>query len=494
MTAKDISDHIQREGLSFLRPVAGPAAPTKRCSGQNQECVPCAKTLRKCNGSVANEAPLTRVRVKADGNNCLDTEALLKQVSRRNDGTIGYEEFRDFAALVPLNACVLSYWADATKTSACFDTGTCFTSPPVDLRVAMPAAAAHAAVRWRKLAAKSAKERAAAASAMAQASPLNHLVAGTVAGGLSRTLTAPLETVRIRLATGQVPAHVSAAPAVVVPAGGAAVAVANGPNPGRVGRVMSHIVRSEGVRGLWSGNVATVLRFAPTKGIDFYSFEMFKGILARVSGRDEVTPVQAIGAGAAAGASSTLLLYPLEVVRTRMICDPSVNAQGGVAGVAASLRDVVRRSGVRGLYRGLGPTLLGIIPEAGITYGTYDLLKRKMLVAKRTRVARKRAGGKPATAMDAPDVTLAAWEGVVCGIVAALFGQTASYPLETLGRRRALGIAAAAGGGFKNAAGPRAALAAFSGLYAGWGTASVRVVPMAFLSFGTYEAMRFALQ
>ena len=39
-------------------------------------------------------------------------------------------------------------------------------------------------------------------SADAATSPLSHLVAGSIAGGLSRTAVAPLETVRVRLMTG----------------------------------------------------------------------------------------------------------------------------------------------------------------------------------------------------------------------------------------------------------------------------------------------------
>lgn len=38
--------------------------------------------------------------------------------------------------------------------------------------------------------------------------------------------------------------------------------------------------------------------------------------------------------------------------------------------------DIVRTRGFRGLYAGLSPTLVEIIPYAGLQFGTYDTFKR----------------------------------------------------------------------------------------------------------------------
>ena len=486
-----LTEHIQKNGICFLRPVtnATACAPTQKIQGA---CPPTA-----CPPEITNEAPLTKVRVPKSCEQ-FDTKAMLTRVSRRSDNTIGYEEFRDFVSHVPLNACQWKYWADPT-TGACIDTGTCFTCPPRDARdvdTAFKAAVAAKHWRWRAKKKREATIAAEQKKVASQGNPISHLIAGTTAGAFSRTVTAPLETVRIRLATGQVPTHLTAhAGSAAVGGGGGGgggVAVAtktvalNGGE--RAVRLMQHIVRDEGVKGLWSGNVATVMRFAPTKGIDFFSYEMYKRLLMRVCGNEDVTSAQAISAGAAAGLTSTLLLYPLELARTRLITRTEVS-RGGVRGVVDVLRNIAKQHGVAGMYRGLRPTLLGIVPEAGITYGSFDLFKRNMLISKRTRIARQRSGNAAATAADATDVKLAAWEGIMCGIAAALLGQSSSYPLETLGRRAALGAAASG----VAAAGPRAALASFAGLYSGWGTASVKVLPMALLSFGTYEVLRAAM-
>jgi len=48
--------------------------------------------------------------------------------------------------------------------------------------------------------------------------------------------------------------------------------------------------------------------------------------------------------------------------------------------------DIVRTRGFRGLYAGLSPTLVEIIPYAGLQFGTYDTFKRWMMVLILTHV------------------------------------------------------------------------------------------------------------
>ncbi len=70
-------------------------------------------------------------------------------------------------------------------------------------------------------------------------------------------------------------------------------------------------------------------------------------------------------AAALAGSTSCLALHPLEVLRSRLTCDN----QGRYRGVVSSTRQIVRSEGAGALYRGLGTSLLAILPEAAVTYG-----------------------------------------------------------------------------------------------------------------------------
>lgn len=46
----------------------------------------------------------------------------------------------------------------------------------------------------------------------------------------------------------------------------------------------------------------------------------------------------------------------------------------------AAFVDIMNMRGFRGLYAGLSPTLVEIIPYAGLQFGTYDTFKRWTMV------------------------------------------------------------------------------------------------------------------
>ena len=112
-------------------------------------------------------------------------------------------------------------------------------------------------------------------------------------------------------------------------------------------------------------------------------------------------PVWDLIAGSASGATAVLITYPLDLVRTRLawatggVAAPAAAAAaaaaggGGAGGAAAAaaaachrpttIRSVfartLREEGVLGLYRGIVPTLLGILPYAGLKFYVYQSLK-----------------------------------------------------------------------------------------------------------------------
>ena len=342
-------------------------------------------------------------------------------------------------------------------------------------------------------------ETSSSSSADAATSPLTHLVAGSIAGGLSRTVAAPLETVRVRLMTG--------------------AATAGGSSPSILA-MLADISRREGVRALWKGNAAVVARFAPTKGLDFFTFNLYKRALSAVGVgpvragdengdrrggppstasrpsrvRGGVSAQRAV-AGGLAGATSTALLYPLDNIATRLATSAATGAAMvngvkvvGALGLLRAIGRVVSTEGVRGLYRGFGPAVLGIVPEAAITYGAYDALKEW-------------AAGKGG------EGECGVLEATACGIVAALAGTAATFPASVVSRRMITGtvpgldpsVGSSVGGSVGGKRARAASMGLFKamaavaeaegvlGLYRGLGTASVRLVPMAIVSFASYE-------
>lgn len=95
--------------------------------------------------------------------------------------------------------------------------------------------------------------------------------------------------------------------------------------------------------------------------------------------------------------------------------------------------------GVLSLYRGFVPTILGIVPYAGVSFFTYDTLKNTWLQHKANKLLHNtnhtqhnnnnHNNIKP---------ELGVIERFICGATAGLTAQTASYPLDTVRRRMQL--------------------------------------------------------
>ncbi|KAE9589475.1 putative mitochondrial carrier domain-containing protein [Lupinus albus] len=72
------------------------------------------------------------------------------------------------------------------------------------------------------------------------------------------------------------------------------------------------------------------------------------------------------GAGAAAGVIAATFVCPLDVIKTRLQVQgtpqlPNATVKGSF--IVGSLEQIVQREGLRGMYRGLAPTVLALLPN-----------------------------------------------------------------------------------------------------------------------------------
>ena len=120
-------------------------------------------------------------------------------------------------------------------------------------------------------------------------------------------------------------------------------------------------------------------------------------------------------AGSLAGSTGQLITYPLDRARAVMAVTNSNGKQ--YKNLAVVFRSIYKQEGFLSLYRGLTPTLLGVIPYAGTSFFTYETLKG-------WTVARRGGEHSGYTLLPSPV------ERMGCGAVAGLLGQAASYPLD----------------------------------------------------------------
>lgn len=127
------------------------------------------------------------------------------------------------------------------------------------------------------------------------------------------------------------------------------------------------------VRAFFKGNGTNVIKIAPETAIKLTMNDVYKHMIA--SDPDEITPPQRMVAGALAGATAQSIIYPLELVRTRLAVCPT----GTYYGIADTARQVFVQEGWRAFYRGMVPSMLGILPYAGVDITTFELLKEHLL-------------------------------------------------------------------------------------------------------------------
>lgn len=287
---------------------------------------------------------------------------------------------------------------------------------------------------------------------------------------------------------------------------------------------MRDINRAEGARGLFRGHSATLLRIFPYAAIKFQAYEQIRAVM--IPGPEFETAWRRLFSGSAAGVTSVFVTYPLEVIRVRLafetkqdgkvglrrICEkiyheqpprppsplshalPTTGAAATVTNAATEILPPAPRSGLMNFYRGFSPTLLGMLPYAGMSFLTHDTMHdifRYPSIAEYTTM--------PSTSSSSSNSNsrppLKSWAQLLAGGFAGLVSQTAAYPFEVIRRRMQVG--GAVGDGHRLGMEEVTRLVwkerGIGGFFVGLGIGYFKVVPMVAVSFWVYERGKVVL-
>lgn len=250
-----------------------------------------------------------------------------------------------------------------------------------------------------------------------------YFLAGAIAGGVSRTATAPLDRLKVYLLVNTTSRAETAGAALKQGRPLGALRTAFKP----FGDAVRDLVRSGGVRSLFAGNGLNVVKIMPETAIKFGSYEAAKRALANFEGHGDPKKISSwskFTAGGLAGMIAQASVYPLDTLKFRLQCETVKDGLQGVALVRQTAIKMYADGGVRAAYRGLTMGLVGMFPYSAIDMGMFELLKKsyKGYYAKRDN-------------MHEDDVKPGNIATGIIGASSGAFGASVVYPLNVVRTR-----------------------------------------------------------
>jgi solute carrier family 25 (adenine nucleotide translocator) protein 4/5/6/31 len=187
---------------------------------------------------------------------------------------------------------------------------------------------------------------------------------GGVSGAIAKTITAPIERVKLLIQTQD-----------------ANPRIRSGEVPRYTGIVncFSRVHSEQGFLAFWRGNFTNVIRYFPTQAFNFAFKDTFKKMFPRYDPKTQFGMffLVQMASGALAGAGSLCIVYPLDYARTRLASDVGTGKRD-FAGLSDCLKKTASGpKGFLGLYNGFGVSVVGIIPYRGVYFGLFDSLREK---------------------------------------------------------------------------------------------------------------------
>lgn len=135
--------------------------------------------------------------------------------------------------------------------------------------------------------------------------------------------------------------------------------------------VVVKVVREEGVRRMWSGNMPTVIRQGSNQAFNFMSMAILnKALWGKEQGDGKVLAVwKTLLNGLLAGAVGPCFNCPVDVIKTRMMAQEyGAGAQVKYTGWIQAAQLIAKEEGVGALWKGLIPRLTRLAPGQAITW------------------------------------------------------------------------------------------------------------------------------
>ncbi|EYE96640.1 calcium-binding mitochondrial carrier protein [Aspergillus ruber CBS 135680] len=194
--------------------------------------------------------------------------------------------------------------------------------------------------------------------------PVSQFLSGGCGGMVAQCFVYPLDTLKFRMQCET---------------------VEGGPKGNRLIAVTARkVISKNGILGFFRGLPLGLVGMFPYAAIDLTTFEYLKrGLVARKARlnhcHEDDVPLNNFmtGAiGAFSGAFGASVVYPLNVLRTRLQAQGTILHPVTYDSIGDVARKTIQTEGLRGLYKGITPNLLKVVPAVSISYVVYENSKR----------------------------------------------------------------------------------------------------------------------
>jgi solute carrier family 25 thiamine pyrophosphate transporter 19 len=214
-------------------------------------------------------------------------------------------------------------------------------------------------------------------------------VSGAISGGVARGVTAPLDTLKIRLQ----------------------LQTQNFRQSPSVFRVAKDLFLNEGPFAFWKGNVPAEILYVLYGAIQFASYSYLNRTIGQLSNDYNVqfsTTIHSLVTGMGSGIVSTTASYPFDLLRTRL----AANSTKRFLSMTGAVKDIMKNEGIIGIFSGIKPAMLSISLNTGFMFATYEKAREYSRLF--------------------PHIPFI--EGI-CGFIAGAAAKGLTFPLDTIRKR-----------------------------------------------------------
>ncbi|KAK9863634.1 hypothetical protein WJX84_011828 [Apatococcus fuscideae] len=175
---------------------------------------------------------------------------------------------------------------------------------------------------------------------------LRNIAAGSMSGAMAAAASNPMDLVKTQLQAQNSPFHSSS-------------------------QVIRHVIKNEGLSGLWNGTAPSMTRAAVLTAAQCATYDEVKKAWKRLTGWEDAFPTH-LASSLATGLVTTTITAPVDVVKTHMFMGGVHKGQSVLQCAAA----IVKRDGMRGLLRGWTAQYVRLGPQTTVIFVVMEPLRK----------------------------------------------------------------------------------------------------------------------